>query len=80
MVWYWINLAKNRDQWRTGVNKVTNFWLAKNAWKVKSTIGGFSRRAKLHVVQLKTKLNLGCLHPVARVISYDMGFNPSTQR
>jgi hypothetical protein len=25
------------------------------------------------------KLNLGCLHPVARVISYDMGFNPSTQ-
>jgi hypothetical protein len=24
--------------------------------------------------------NLGCLHPVARVISYDMGFNPSTQR
>jgi hypothetical protein len=27
-----------------------------------------------------TGLNLGCLHPVARVISYDMGFNPSTQR
>jgi hypothetical protein len=25
------------------------------------------------------ELNLGCLHPVARVISYDMGFNPSTQ-
>jgi hypothetical protein len=24
-------------------------------------------------------INLGCLHPVARVISYDMGFNPSTQ-
>jgi hypothetical protein len=24
--------------------------------------------------------NLGCLHPVARVISYDVGFNPSTQR
>jgi hypothetical protein len=23
---------------------------------------------------------LGCLHPVARVISYDVGFNPSTQR
>jgi hypothetical protein len=23
--------------------------------------------------------NLGCLHPVARVISYDVGFNPSTQ-
>jgi hypothetical protein len=21
-----------------------------------------------------------CLHPVARVISYDVGFNPSTQR
>jgi hypothetical protein len=26
------------------------------------------------------QVNLGCLHPVARVISYDMGFNPSTQR
>jgi hypothetical protein len=26
------------------------------------------------------KLNLGCLHPVARVISDDVGFNPSTQR
>jgi hypothetical protein len=25
-------------------------------------------------------LNLGCFHPVARVISYDVGFNPSTQR
>jgi hypothetical protein len=25
-------------------------------------------------------LNLGCLHPVARVISDDVGFNPSTQR
>jgi hypothetical protein len=24
--------------------------------------------------------NLGCLHPVARVISDDVGFNPSTQR
>jgi hypothetical protein len=26
------------------------------------------------------KLNLGCLHPVARVVSDDVGFNPSTQR
>jgi hypothetical protein len=26
------------------------------------------------------KLNLGCLHPVARVRSDDVGFNPSTQR
>jgi hypothetical protein len=24
--------------------------------------------------------NLGCLHPDARVISYDVGFNPPTQR
>jgi hypothetical protein len=24
--------------------------------------------------------NLRCLHPVARVISYDVGFDPSTQR
>jgi hypothetical protein len=27
-----------------------------------------------------TRFNLGCLHPVVRVISYDVGFNPSTQR
>jgi hypothetical protein len=26
------------------------------------------------------KCYLGCLHAVARVISYDVGFNPSTQR
>jgi hypothetical protein len=26
------------------------------------------------------RLNLGCLSPVARVISYDVGFNPSTPR
>jgi hypothetical protein len=31
-------------------------------------------------VQLYCMFNLGCLHPVARVISYDVGFNPSTQR
>jgi hypothetical protein len=28
----------------------------------------------------KLKLNLGCLHPVARMRSDDVGFNPSTQR
>jgi hypothetical protein len=33
-----------------------------------------------HNSEKSVKLNLGCLHPVARVISYDMGFNPSTQR
>jgi hypothetical protein len=32
------------------------------------------------VEALCCKLNLGCLHPVARVISYGVGFNPSTQR
>jgi hypothetical protein len=33
------------------------------------SIGKFSRN-----------LNLGCLHPVARVRTDDVGFNPSTQR
>jgi hypothetical protein len=32
------------------------------------------------ILQSVVILNLGCLHPVARVISYDVGFNPSTQR
>jgi hypothetical protein len=34
----------------------------------------------LVVTNVSEELSLGCLHPVARVISYDMGFNPSTQR
>jgi hypothetical protein len=34
---------------------------------------------RLNMSERSGKLNLQCLHPVARVISYDMGFNPSTQ-
>jgi hypothetical protein len=34
----------------------------------------------LRFVRVFWMLNLGYLHPVARVISYDVGFNPSTQR
>jgi hypothetical protein len=30
----------------------------------------------LKVMQQGCELNLGCLHPVARVISDDVGFNP----
>jgi hypothetical protein len=29
---------------------------------------------------MSRNVNLGCLHPVARAISYDVGFNPSMQR
>jgi hypothetical protein len=34
----------------------------------------------LYALKRRCFLNLGCLHPVARVISYDVGFNPSTRR
>jgi hypothetical protein len=46
----WIDLARDRDQWRALVNTVMNLLIPKNAGKFLSgcTIGGFSRRARLH--------------------------------
>jgi hypothetical protein len=45
----WINLAQDRAQWRTLVNKVMDLWVPQNVEKFFSrcTIGGFSRRAQL---------------------------------
>jgi hypothetical protein len=45
----WINLAQNRDQRRTLVNKVMNLRVLQKTWKFLSgcTIGSFSRRAQL---------------------------------
>jgi hypothetical protein len=40
---------------------------------------GLVNQVSIHLMAHST-LNLGCLHPVVRVISYDMGFNPSMQR
>jgi hypothetical protein len=46
----WIDLARDRDQWRALVNTVMKLWVPYNAVKFLSscTIGGFSRRAQLH--------------------------------
>jgi hypothetical protein len=46
----WIDLAKDRGQWRALVNRVMNLRLPKNAGKFLSscTTGGFSIRAQLH--------------------------------
>jgi hypothetical protein len=46
----WIDVAQDRDQWRTLVNTVMNLRVPLNPWKFLSscTIGGFSRRAQLH--------------------------------
>jgi hypothetical protein len=46
----WIDLAKDRYQWRALVNTVMNLRVPQNAGNFLSscTIGGFSRRAQLH--------------------------------
>jgi hypothetical protein len=46
----WIDLAQDRDQWRSLVDTVMNLRVPQNAGKFLSsgTIGGFSRRAQLH--------------------------------
>jgi hypothetical protein len=46
----WIDLAQNRDQWRSLVDTVMNLQVPLNAGKFLSscTIDSFSRRAQLH--------------------------------
>jgi hypothetical protein len=46
----WIDLAQDRDRWRTLLNTIVNLRVPYNAGKFSSscTIGSFSRRAQLH--------------------------------
>jgi hypothetical protein len=48
----WIDLAQDRNQWRALVTTVMNLRVPKNSGKLLSscTIGGFSRRVRLHEV------------------------------
>jgi hypothetical protein len=48
----WINLARDRHQWRALVNTVMNLRVPLNAGKFLSgcTIGGFSRRAQFYEI------------------------------
>jgi hypothetical protein len=48
----WVDLAHDRNQWRTLVNTVVNHRVPENIGKFLSSciIGGFSRRAQLHEV------------------------------
>jgi hypothetical protein len=41
---------------------------------------GFGKQCNGQQPQIFQDVNLGCLHPVARVRSDDVGFNPSTQQ
>jgi hypothetical protein len=48
----WIDLARDRDQWRALVNMVMKYRVPKNFGNFLSTCatGSFSRRAQLHGV------------------------------
>jgi hypothetical protein len=48
----WINLAQDRDRWRTLMNTVMNLLVPYNVMKLFSrcTTSGFSKRARLHGV------------------------------
>jgi hypothetical protein len=46
----WINLAKDRDQWRALVNTVMSLRVTFGKFFSSCATGGFSRRAQLHGV------------------------------
>jgi hypothetical protein len=54
----WIDLAQDRDQWRSLVKTVMKLRVPCNAGNFLyiCTIGGFSRRAQLHEVSLVSEL------------------------
>jgi hypothetical protein len=49
----WIDLARDRDQWKALMNTVMNLRVPQNVRKFLSSCptGGFSRRAQLHGVR-----------------------------
>jgi hypothetical protein len=48
----WIDLAQDRDKWKTLVNVVMNIWVTQNAGKLSSgyTTGGLSSSAEFQLV------------------------------
>jgi hypothetical protein len=48
----WIDLAQDRDQWRTLVNTAMSLWVPYDLGKFLSSLAtsGFTRRAQLHAV------------------------------
>jgi hypothetical protein len=75
--WYPSNSPINR------ISMVTNNRNKTCMLRAVFSLGSASRqltRRRSSVQPVSNEDNLGCLHPVVRVISYDVGFNPSTQR
>jgi hypothetical protein len=54
----WIDLARDRDQWRTLVNAAMNLRIPLNTGKFLNNCktGSFSRRAQLHGVSICTSV------------------------